>query len=150
MCHSSPVSVNIKNTLARAKANTVAPIIKDVEEVTQRNAVLQAKLNELQNQLDDKKRFEAVKARALLEAAVEKHGIEPCDELLRMVVDGEVTTSQKIQILMELNSFRIPKMKTSEIKHQHDYQFTVGIQTFTPGGREEIVDVTPRQSVIEG
>lgn len=141
------VSTNIKNTIARLKVKTLEPARQDVEELQQSNAILVAKINELETQLKERPRSHN---REILEAAIAKHGIEPVDELLRMIANDEVSRDQKIKILLELNSYRVPKMKTSEVRHEHDYNIQVAIQSFGKGEAPVLKDITPRIPALEG
>lgn len=68
--------------------------------------------------------------RQVLDAAIEETGIEPICEMLRMVRAGELTMDQKIKILSEVNSYRMPKLKAVEVKGDIDLSITVNVKHY--------------------
>jgi hypothetical protein len=72
----------------------------------------------------------AAELRQVLDLAIEETGLEPVYELLRMVRAGEVTMDQKIKILSEINSYRMPKLKAVEYKGEMDLNITVQVKQY--------------------
>ena len=111
-------------------------------------AEMQTRVDELNSLVTTLRKRTKEEGRALLQAAIDKHGVEPVDELLKMATAqdeaGEylLTTNLRVKILLELAEYRIPKVKTSEVHHDHEHNFNVRIHSFDGNG--PAIDVTPR------
>ena len=87
---------------------------------------------------------ENAQTRSVMDSLVERHGVEPADELMRMVMErndqGRFVLSEalRVKILLELHSYRAPKMRATENHHVHDHNVLVVQKNFS-GGRERVI-----------
>jgi pimeloyl-CoA synthetase len=139
-----------KPTLKQALSRN-PPVPVDVERGQVQVAELQTRIDQLNSLVDTLRKRSKEEGRAILQAAIDKYGIEPVDELLRMAIErdayGEYTLphNTRAKILLELAEFRIPKIKQQEVRVDHDHHFVVKIQKFGDPTAEAI-DVTPKES----
>lgn len=129
----------------RSKSMLLKEKDEGIEDARQTIVNQEAEIQKLHALVRHQRKKNSAAGQLILQAAVDKHQLEPVDELLRMVAEGEVTKSEKIKILLDLASYRVPKVKQQEMRHEHDHNFNVTIRNFgeTLG---EAVDVTPRLS----
>lgn len=101
-----------------------------------------------------KKTLTPAEVREKLEEILVNRKIEPVEMLLDMVVskdeDGKplLSNGDRIRILSELNSYRMPKLKAVETHVEHDMNISVFVKEFDDNGKEidggTVVDVTPK------
>lgn len=106
----------------------------------------------------EKKKASPVEMRRQLGEILEKYGIEPAEELIKLAteVDGNgklvATRSERTKIWTEILQYRMPKLKSVEMSGTVDNTITVVVRKF--GGdtiverdAHPVVDITPRDPV---
>jgi hypothetical protein len=122
-----------------------------LEKYQEEVAKQQAKIDDLAGKLSKRSEWERSQGRALFEEAVKKYGIEPIDELLRLVAERDPETGRfvlppnlRIKVLLDLLDYRMPKSKAVESVHEGDYNYTVVIQNFGDSKDGKLLDITPK------
>lgn len=141
------LSRQAQRILNSSKASLKEESSVDIEVQLNQIASLKQQVAELTAMLENERATNKTASRKPLEDAVERHGLDPVDELVRLAASEEVTVTQKLSILKELAGYMLPKVKHTESKHTHSHEVRV-FNTKFGDNVHDAVEVTPRQNQL--
>jgi hypothetical protein len=113
--------------------------------VKQKCSDLTTRVAKLQDQLADTKVGNRA-MRITLDHVLEKHGVEPAEELIRIAQattpEGHYLASLELRksIWAELLAYRMPRLRSTEVSGTVDHSMTIKVVQFSKDGGEKLIE----------
>jgi len=136
-------------------AKVVASATNQVNELKAEVARLSGLLQATATTLEKRKRMTPQDMRDALNGLFETYNFSPAEELVQMCMDPAhpfyiEDLKLRVNVLQDLNSYVMPKLKNTEIKSTHEHTHTVVIKRFGDDGvtRMEPFEAPPNREAI--